>query len=56
MDTSEKYDDSVVKEALKKCEQSIKEERKGDNRKAYELLQEAVEVFKTQLELAPKKK
>ena len=56
MENVQKYDDAEVKAALTKCEQSITEERKGDHRKAYELLQEAVDVFKTQLELAPKSK
>jgi len=49
-------DEVKVKGALIKCQQSIMEERKGEFRTAYELLQEAVETLKEQLEVAPPKK
>ena len=49
------YSQAKVKEALAKCEESIKQERKGELRSAFELLQSAVLVFEEQLEVASKK-
>jgi hypothetical protein len=45
-----------VKKALQKCHRSIIEERKGELRAAYELLQEGVAILKEQLKVAPPKK
>lgn len=48
-------DGDKVKQALKQCQESINEEKRGNMREAYELLQTAVATIKEQIEFAPTK-